>query len=60
MIDVMFYVACGLLIYIHKHGDEFRISKPSFWGTVFGWPVVATLMAIDIWQEILDSSKNKK
>ena len=60
MIDELFYAACGLLMYVHKHGNSFDFSKPLFWGTVFGWPVVLGWDAIKIWTEIFEESRKDK
>lgn len=60
MIEFMFYVGTGLLLYTWNQRDSFDIQRPLFWAIVLGWPAFLVFTYLQTLVETLKEERNKK
>ena len=59
MIDLLFYLGVGLLLYSYKN-NRFDWDKPWFWGVVLGWPAVLLFTFFQTYIEVIKEYEDKK
>ena len=59
MIDIIFYLGVGLLLYSWKK-NSFDWDKPMFWATIMAWPAILLITFFQAYIEVLNEYDGKK